>query len=458
MRRLSLAGLVAAALAVGGCTQEKTCPSDQRVCGGACVLLATDPQNCGACGRACGAGEACRQGQCTTCAAACGDNQRCVDGMCLADVYAACYDTDEVRAAQLDLSPAGVPLATDGGPISMVQLGDQLYVANSTSNTISAISFDPTATATRGDAAIKVIAGAVGFADLEHIAAHDGLLWISNAAAGTLVAVDPARGVVDEVPLGAPGEFVNPLGVDFVGETAYVALNGANAIAVVDVAAVPGCQPPDPQAPACGAGAACASPATCVNGLCQRSYCGRVVRRIDLSPFAATGANAAPSRVLAIGSRVFVTMWNLFDASYQRVPGAYGRLAVIDTSADPATPSVLDLGPQCLNAYGLALSGSTLWVTCGDYDFTTVRGAAAVPVALGADATATPVVGEPVPLPHAATEIAFCGGSGYVGSSDSGTLMRLDPATATVQTSDLPLCPPPRPGEASYIPSVACAP
>jgi len=49
-----------------GCTAFALCdpcPSGT-LCGGACVTLATDPANCGACGRACDAGETCSSGSC----------------------------------------------------------------------------------------------------------------------------------------------------------------------------------------------------------------------------------------------------------------------------------------------------------------------------------------------------------------------------------------------------------
>ncbi len=457
MNRSALAALVVTSLAaVSGCTQEKTCPTDQHLCGDACVALDVDPRNCGACGNVCASGEACHQGACTTCAAACGAGQRCEAGLCVADVYAACYDTDEVRAATSDLAAAGVPLATDTGPISIARLGDQLYVANSRSNTISAISFSPAPSATHGPAAIQLIAGAVQFADLEYVTSHDGLLWVSNAAAGTLVAVDPLRGVIDEVPLAATaGEFVNPLGVDFVGSKAYVALGGPNAVAVVDVSSVSTCQPPSATAPACPA-AGCGPGATCVNGLCQRSSCGKVLTRIDLSGFAPAGASAGPSRVLAEGSIVYVTL-NDLGPLYAPVPGANGRVVVIDAGRDAALGPPVDLGPSCIDAYGLALAGSRLWVTCGfsDYQTHAVTGGALVPIDVG---STPPVAGAAIPLTHAATEIVFCGSFGYAGASDEGTLLRLDPATGAVQTSQRLLCPPRTSGGSSYIPAVACAP
>lgn len=66
-----------------------TCPPTQTECNGACVSTASDPANCGTCGRACGAGEVCAQGSCDTscpaglseCGGAClnlqSDNKNC---------------------------------------------------------------------------------------------------------------------------------------------------------------------------------------------------------------------------------------------------------------------------------------------------------------------------------------------------------------------------------------------
>jgi hypothetical protein len=60
-----LPALLLAALALTGCPDEGVvCTSGLTVCGDACVDLGGDSANCGACGRACGAGEVCQQGAC----------------------------------------------------------------------------------------------------------------------------------------------------------------------------------------------------------------------------------------------------------------------------------------------------------------------------------------------------------------------------------------------------------
>jgi hypothetical protein len=42
-----------------------TCPANENLCAGACVNLATDPDNCGACGMTCATGESCVRAVCT---------------------------------------------------------------------------------------------------------------------------------------------------------------------------------------------------------------------------------------------------------------------------------------------------------------------------------------------------------------------------------------------------------
>jgi DNA-binding beta-propeller fold protein YncE len=411
---ISLALALTTSLAACG-SQEKTCAADQRLCANACVSLSSDAQNCGACGHACGAAQGCSAGACVDCATS--------NGACTAEVVVACGDLDQARLLRADLSLANAPLATDSRPVSFARVGTKVYVANSTSSTISTIGLSPPSSAA-GSASFPVSSGNAGFADLEYIAAHNGLLWTSNSAANTLVVVDPATGKpVDELTLPLGGSFgANPQGIDFIGNKGYVALAGMNAVGVIDATAVPGAR---------------IAPAT-----------------IDLTPLAAPGAQALPSRVLAVGTRAYVTL-NDVDANFNTVPGANGRLAVIDSATDAVVGPAVDLGSGCLNPSGMALSGTTLWVGCGFHLFNSsvVTGGALVPVDVS---SGTPAVGAPIALStNAAGSIAFCSGRGYAGATESGTVIAFDPAAHAVSGSGV-ACPA-NPGKGSAVFDLACA-
>ncbi|MEO7113285.1 MAG: hypothetical protein ABI183_22790 [Polyangiaceae bacterium] len=74
-----------------------TCPSAQTACSGSCATLSRDPQNCGACGVTCGAGEECSAGECTT---TCGGDQSLCGGGDAGDAgspYCASFATDNAN-------------------------------------------------------------------------------------------------------------------------------------------------------------------------------------------------------------------------------------------------------------------------------------------------------------------------------------------------------------------------
>lgn len=414
-RTLLTLHLAAALAAVTACssTKELTCAADQHVCSNACVSLQSDAKNCGTCGNVCGAGQGCSAGACVDCTTN--------PAACTAAVVAACFNLNQVRSLGADLSPAGPPIATDSGPSAFAQLGTTLYVANDLSSSISAITLVPPS-ATTGASAIKVTSP---YSDLPFVASHRGLLWASNSAANTFVVADPASGaVVSEIPLPAGGPYgANPQGIAFVGEKAYVALPGADALGVIDVSQVPGTMP--------------------------------TPRTIDLSGLAAPGAKPLPAHVVATSTRVYVTL-NDLDTNYALVAGGNGRLAVIDPVADAVIGGAVDLGPGCLDPNGMVLSGTTLWIGCGfhEYNSTAVTGGAVLPVDLTKE---PPAVGQPIALPdHAAGTVAICGGRGYAGATESGTVIAFDPTSRTVLSTALSC--PPEPGKGSYVADLACAP
>jgi hypothetical protein len=399
-----LATLLLLASALTACVTEVICTTAQATCGGQCVSLSSDPGNCGECGRACGAGESCSAGLC------------CLGSQCPPAVYASCFNGGAVQGATAGVTTVGSPVPVESGPISLAWSGTSLWVANSISNTLDRMKVSPAGLATDGSFPTVKVPGSPYF-DLEFLAERNGLLHVSNAAIGSLLIVDPATSSIAEVKLGASSY---PQGIAFAGNKAYVALNGTGAIAVVDLAT------------------------------------RLVTKTISLVSLASQGGNALPSRLVASGSRLFVTLWNL-DVAF--APAGNGRLAVIDTTTDELAPLVnpVDLGSSCLNPAGLALLGNTLWVTCGFFPYTAVSaaditGAAFVPVALGAG---SPIVGTALPATGAAPgAITFCDGVGFVGDRFSGNVLRFDPASGAVTARGL-VCAPTKTGS-SFVADVIC--
>jgi hypothetical protein len=398
---------------VTACTDA--CPQGFTACGRACVELATDRQNCGACGNACGAGETCR------------------DGACRAEVFVACYATGEVRPVTAELAPAGVPRLANGGPTALALGGDVLYTANGFPAGVGVVPIDA-----HLSTSITVLPGN----DLQYVTAHAGAVLASNSGVGTLVILDAAGVVLDEIVL--PGDAPNPHGVAVAGTTAYVALYGngpmgdrttatGQAIAKVDLSALAECARPAAEAPACGAGGACAAGRECRDGRC-RARCGEVTGTIDV--LAVPGAFDAPgypfpNQVATVGSRVFVTISNVKFADFGDgfagyfEPAGNGRLLVIDTGANDAA-SIVDLGPSCKNAGDVAVLGSTVWVACGSFSFPTDAPGTIVPV----DVSGAPRVGAGVDATSIVPgNLAVCGGRGYVTDQSSGKVLPFDPAT-----------------------------
>jgi DNA-binding beta-propeller fold protein YncE len=312
----------------------------------------------------------------------------------------------------------GAPFGLDAsGPIAFAWSGTELWVANSMSNTLDPLAVSPLGLAPVATIPPVVVPISGPYADLEAIAEMDGLLYVANASVGSVVIVDPSivrtdpateNRIVGEVLLGAT---TGPQGIAIQGGKAYVTLRASNEIAVIDLA--------------------------------RRA----VTKRLSVASLASTGASAMPGRIVASGSRVYAVLWNLdpFTDPYIWSPGGHGRLAVVDTTTDTLVPSAspVDLGAGCLNPAGLAVDGSTLWVTCGyqKYDPATVQpfeGASFVPVDVSGP---VPVVGAPVPAgAYGPGPIAFCNGVGYAGDRYSGSILRLDPATRAVLGAS-PVCP-----------------
>jgi DNA-binding beta-propeller fold protein YncE len=403
--RAAAALLLAASLLA--CQSEVVCASGEIVLDGRCVSLQSDPRNCGAIGRACGAGESCSAGLC------------CQGSQCPPAVYAACFNGNSVQGATAGAVPVGAPLPMDAsGPIALAWQGTSLWVANSISNTLNRMKVSPAGLSADGAFPTVNIPVSGPFSDLEYLAEWNGLLYVSNAAVGSLVVVNPTAGspIVAEIPL---GDFSYPQGMAFRGNKAYVALNGTGQVAVVDLTT-------------------------------------RTVKFIELGALGTVPGGALPSRLAVSGDRVYVTLWNL-DAFY--TPAGNGRLAVIDTTTDALVPAVnpVDLGASCLNPAGIAVEAGTAWVTCGFFPYTAtsaadITGAAFVPVNVSG---ATPLVGSAVPVSLAAPgAITFCNGVGFAADRFSGNVLRFDPVARSVTGRGL-VCPPSGAGS-SFVAAVAC--
>jgi hypothetical protein len=506
MMRAALAALLLVSLPA--CNRDLVCAADQQECGDQCVSVEVDARNCGACGAACGAGEACVAGQCvcpatacggacvdltsdpahcgtcdaacapgtvcttggggaTACAAACaltsqtlcgracvdlqanayhcgacgracGSSEHCAAGRCVSDLYLACFNTGELRGATAALDPSGIPLRVPPGPIGLAWAGDDLFVASAArggAETLWATRFDPP-----GTRVASVLKTDVKQPDVQYLAEHGGLLYLSHSSIGTLLVATPEGRIVDEIGLAPTAS--NPHGIAFVGDEAYVALNETGEIVVLDVSSEP----------ACAAGAT-APP------------CARELARIDLAPLATAGALPRPSRILATHGRVFVTLWNL-DASFGLPSDPTGRVAVIDPGTHEVDPAVkagdvaglIDLGSDCLNTAELAVQGDTLYVSCGAFDYSAfpevkIIGAGVATIDVSGS---TPVAGAILPsAPGAAPgKLAFCKGAGYVGDRNTGRVFRLDPATGALDGAEL--CPPS--GGFAYVADLACGP
>lgn len=410
MKRTLLTLQLAAALAaVTACSSSKelTCAADQHVCANACVSLQSDAKNCGACGKTCGAGQGCSAGACVDCTTN--------PAACTAALAVACFDTSEVRFVAQDLTQVGpaLGLPQNSGPSAFAELGGTFYVADDLTSELMPFTLAPLAAGT----AIPVTANK---ADLSTVEEHGGLLWATSSLDGSVVVVDPARGqVVAALAMAdTQGEDTDPKYFAFSGTKAYVSLYNAGAVAVLDIST--------PTSP-------------------------KKLKRIDVSKYATAPATASPNRLLEANGKIYVVLANVEDAGFHQVAGAHGKLVVIDATTDTVVgDTALDLGPSCLDASGLALAGTTLWVGCGFPWGSGDPGAGLLPVSI---AGAAPQAGAIVKTSSSIDALAMCGGSGYAGAAESGTVLRFDTATGAVAGSAV-VCPAGQYG--SYVPDLAC--
>lgn len=528
-----LIALVLLPLTLLGCKKELTCPAGEAACAGACVPLASDATNCGACGHACGeravcaagscecapgtaacggacvdlrsdpshcgacdtacgggtpacatppagatacvdacpaglhaCGEACVDRQsdrfnCGGCGSACAPGQACRAGACRSDVQVACGATGEIIPMTSDLQPAGAPHVVNFYTTALAVFDGTYYATSGFPATVDLFALDPRVTLSVD----KII---LGGDDLEDVVVHENLVFVANAGTGTLVVMAPDGRKLDEIPVGAQQSGPNPRSITFVGATAYVVLGGftatsGQAVAVVDLPGLAACGAPDSTLAACGAGGACASGLHCIDDLC-RAPCGRYARTIDLTavPGSADAPGAPfPSRALAVGTKVYVTLNNRMSdtvtcggftyTAFVR-PAGTGRLAVIDTARGGAV-SIVDLGTACGNPGGMAVDGDTLWVSCGSLCYQDAWPGALVPVSLAGPPSVGAAVATTGIVPNG---VAICGAKGYVWDQNSGAVMPFLPSAPSV-AAPVDVCPAPTFGS-PYVAALACAP
>jgi hypothetical protein len=428
-----------------------TCARGVAECGGACTDLARDPDNCGACGATCDAaafcstagGEtsctsSCAEGlaacgrtcvdyasdryHCGACGNRCADGEVCREGACRAEIYVACYATGDVRPVNAELDDAGPPLDARGSPTALALTDLAIYTANGFPAGLGVLPLGsqlaPKATILSGD-------------DVQDVFVHGGAVFASNAGVSTVVVLDPAGDILDEIVM--PGERSNPHGLAITGSRGYVPLFGKSN---------------GPDAPPSGQSVArldLSGLATCVAVGPGAGGCGVASDALDLRGIVGSASASGypfPSSALAVGARVFVTLSNLeyadCDSDPDRElfdyckPAGSGRLAVIDTAAADSV-SIVDLGEACKNPGGLAVSGSTLWVSCGSFGFPELAPGALLPV----DISGAPTPGAAIATPPGFVpgNLAFCGNRGYVTDQSSGNVLPFDPSVRSTGTT-----------------------
>jgi hypothetical protein len=394
----------ALALALAACDTKLVCADGQTDCGGRCVTLPAGA-----------------------------DCSVCRDGACRADLFVACYWTNEIVPVTSALAAAAPSISTGGaGPQAIALSGGIAYAA--TGYPAASLVAAPLG------ATAPSLTTALPGSDLSAVVAHGGALFVANAGVGTVEVLDPSGAILDEVPLPHQKEFANPRSIAFVGSHAYVVLNSPPSIqdlVRIDFSRLSACAAPDPAAPTCTDTAECAADRRCVAGAC-RVRCGDVDGEIPLAVSGAADGAAIPSPegIAAIGTRVVVPLANLenadvtcdgFTFTWYLRPAGNGRLAVVDAANGDAL-SIVDLGPGCKAPAEIAVDGSRAWISCGSMCFPDLAPGAVVPVDFSGP---TPVVGSATSIaPVVGGALAVCGAKGYVADvRKTGLVVPFDPAT-----------------------------
>jgi hypothetical protein len=501
MKTSSLALAAALLAALAGCTHHVTCPGGETECGGRCVDLLTDLDNCGSCGNAATTLEVCRAGAracapgVATCDGACTDLARDATSCgacgttCDADAYCttvggstscevtapegyqacgrayvdpltdrlncgtcgnACTSGQTCRAG---LCGADVVVAcyasgdvravtTDLAPAGAARLagGSPTTLALLGSSVYSGNAYDSGVTVFPLDDRLPSRTLLVAGDDIEGLTPYAGTVLVANAGTNALTIVDPTKSCTG-------------LGCGVLDE---LALPGTapnpHGVAVVGTTAYVSLYGDGPNgfgghAETTGQALAkvdLSSLAACAAG--TAAHCGTVADAVlDLTKVAGAfdeGGYPFPSKLAVRGSKLYVTLANLKLAdcgfgSGYCQPAGNGKLAVVDT-ADGDAVSIVDLTSACRNPGAISISGDQAWVACGSFTFSTEAPGAVVQVDLSG---AAPVVVAAVDASSIVPGgLAVCGDHGYVADQGSGGVLRFTTADAVAE-APVEVCP-----------------
>jgi hypothetical protein len=494
-----LASTLAGLAALAGCKTQIECPSGETNCGGRCVSLLSDANNCGSCGKAATSLQVCRAGaltcapgtglcdgtctdlardplHCGSCTSACASSDYCTTESsttsCTSSCptgYSACSGACvDLQSDRLNCNACG-NACPSGQTCHTGTCGADLSVACYASGDVQPVDAElnpagasrlaqgsPTVLAAQGtllysgngypgsvtvfplDEELPTHLTTLTGNDIEGLTPYAGILLVANAAVNAVAILDADGSVLDELAL--PGTVPNPHGIAVAGTTAYVSLygdgpNGFSGNPEVTGQAIALLDLTD--LPACVAGTS--------------AHCGVVSSStIDLTQVAGAATSPGypfPSKLAVRGTKVYVTLANLQLANCGTTsspaygycePAGNGKLAIVDTAAGNAV-SVVDLGASCQNPGAIAISGNTAWIACGSFTFKTTAPGAIVPVDLSGS---TPVVGTAVDVSAIVPGgLAVCSGKGYVTDQASGMVIRFDTTTGLVDISDQTICP-----------------
>jgi hypothetical protein len=494
-KTLALASAAALLAALAGCQKHLTCPAGEADCGGRCVSLLTDAENCGRCGNAATSLQICRAGalacapgtelcsgactdvardplHCGDCDTACESAEYCTTKDSATSCTTSCPDGfDACGGACVDLQADRLNCSACGNACPSGQAcraggcSADLVVSCYASGDVRPVTADlqPAGAArlSQGSPTALAVQGAQLYSgngypggvtvyplddlrgahltpltgnDIEGLTPYAGTVLVANAAVNGVAILDADGAVLDELAL--PGTAPNPHGIAVTGTTAFVGLYGDGPNGFGGYADTTG------QALA---KIDLSSLPSCVAG--TNTHCGTVAATtIDLTQVAGAadeGGYPFPSKLAVRDGKVYVTLANLASADcgggfvgYCK-PAGDGKLAVVDPAKGDAV-SIVDLGPGCMNPGAIVVSGNTAWVACGSFTFQEIAPGAVVPVDLSGP---SPVVGTPIDVSTIVPGgLAICSGKGYVTDQASGQVLRFDTTTGVVEITET-ICP-----------------